>query len=119
MHRDFTPQVMKRDLSILLNEVEKSGGKSITIASDFEKLAAAFLKKHIKISPVVLKKVWSGMEFWDKLSPETLDKLSLFAGFQNWNDFQKALHGQNNAYLNYEDTPIIGRHPHSPKLAKK
>jgi hypothetical protein len=103
---------MKKDLSILLHEVEKTVGKSITLASDFEKLAAVFLKKHIMISPAVLKKVWGNIDFLDKLSPETLDKLALFAGFQSWNDFQKALHGQNDADLNYEDKPIGGHKTH-------
>lgn len=91
---------MKKDLKALLNEVERAFGKSVTVATDFEKMAAVFLKKHIVISPAVLKKLWSGIDIKDKLSTDTLDKLALFAGFQSWNDFRKALHGDDNACLN-------------------
>lgn len=36
-------------------------------------------------------------------SQRTLDRLALFAGFQDWKDLQKALHGTNDAALNYKD----------------
>ena len=39
----------------------------------------------------------------EKPSKKTLDRLALFAGFQNWKDLSKALHGENDARLNYDD----------------
>lgn len=39
----------------------------------------------------------------EKPSQRTLDRLALFAGFQDWKDLQKALHGTNDAALNYKD----------------
>ena len=36
-------------------------------------------------------------------SRPSLDRLALFAGFQDWKDLQKALHGTNDAALNYKD----------------
>jgi len=40
-----------------------------------------------------------------KLSPQTLDRLALFAGFQDWNDLHNALRGEVDASVNYEDGP--------------
>ena len=41
-------------------------------------------------------------ELLRKPNRKTLDRLSLLAGFQDWNDFQEALHGEANAQTNYE-----------------
>ena len=47
--------------------------------------------------------MWCYIKGKEKPSKETLDKLALFAGFQNWKDFQKTLHGETYAEINYED----------------
>jgi hypothetical protein len=36
-----------------------------------------------------------------KLTPSSLDKLALFVGFQNWKEFQNALHGDEDGQVNY------------------
>lgn len=42
----------------------------------------------------------------EKPKRETLDKISLFVGFQNWEDFQAALHGEADGQTNFgEDAP--------------
>jgi len=41
-------------------------------------------------------------ELLKKPNRKTLDRLSLLAGFQDWDDFQEALHGEANAQTNYE-----------------
>ena len=41
-------------------------------------------------------------ELLRKPNRKTLDRLSLLAGFQDWDDFQEALHGEANAQTNYE-----------------
>ena len=41
-------------------------------------------------------------ELLSKPNRKTLDRLSLLAGFQDWDDFQEALHGEANAQTNYE-----------------
>lgn len=42
----------------------------------------------------------------EKPKRETLDKISLFVGFQNWEGFQAALHGEDDGQNNFgEDVP--------------
>jgi hypothetical protein len=53
--------------------------------------------------PLALKKVLAYIHGIEKPKKETLDKLSLFVGFQDWDSFQKALHGEADASENYDD----------------
>ena len=94
---------MIRDVKLLLSEVEKDVGKSINLASDFEKLAHIFSKRHVAVSSLSLKKVWAHVSGAEKPSRETLDKLALFVGFQDWESFKETLHGDTDASVNYED----------------
>ncbi len=94
---------MLSELRLLLAEVERKVGKTINLSSDFEKLAHLFSKHGLHVSAVALKKVWHHVSVKEKPSQATLDKLALFTGFQSWNDFLKALHGDNSADLNYDD----------------
>ena len=41
-------------------------------------------------------------ELLKKPNRKTLDRLSLLAGFQDWDSFQDALHGEADAQSNYE-----------------
>lgn len=84
---------MKNDLKLLTKEVEKKVGKEINLSSDFEKLERIFSKHNILLKSQALKKVWGFIVGKEKPSKETLDKMALFAGFQDWESFQKALHG--------------------------
>ena len=95
--------MMKRDLQFLIQAVERKIGKTVGVTSDFERLAVAFSKHRIEMSGKVLKHVWGYLKGSEKPSIEVLDKLALFAGFQNWSDFQKALHGKTDAEINYEE----------------
>lgn len=54
--------------------------------------------------PLALKKVIDYLHGIEKPKKETLDKLSLFVGFQDWDSFQKALHGEAGASENYEES---------------
>ena len=56
-------------------------------------------KKRIALRKL-LEAVWK--EILRKPDRKTLDHLSLLAGFQDWESFQKALHGQNSADANYK-----------------
>lgn len=94
---------MKNDLALLTHEVEKKIGKKIALGSDFEKLASMFSVKHqLKISAGALHKVWGYVSGKEKPTKETLNKLALFVGYQSWDDFHEALHGENDGQLNYE-----------------
>ena len=48
-----------------------------------------------------LQKVTSMLHGIEKPKKETLDRLSLFVGFQDWEGFQKAIHGETSAEENY------------------
>ncbi|MCH4148482.1 MAG: hypothetical protein LKG25_08695 [Prevotella sp.] len=54
--------------------------------------------RHIKA-----QKVWKKVISGKRPSDETLDRLALLAGFQNWKDLKEALHGEGDASLNYDD----------------
>ncbi|MCI6551393.1 MAG: hypothetical protein MR450_11165 [Prevotella sp.] len=94
---------MKQDAKLLLNEVEKKVGKRIDLASDFEKLAHLFSLRHVPVSSMSLKKVWAHVQHAEKPSRETLDKLALFVGFQDWESFKETLHGDTDASVNYKN----------------
>lgn len=53
---------------------------------------------------IALRKLLEAVEkeILRKPDRKTLDHLSLLAGFQDWESFQKALHGQNSADANYK-----------------
>lgn len=55
------------------------------------------------VKSLALKKVIDYIHGIEKPKKETLDKLSLFVGFQDWDSFQKALHGEADASENYDD----------------
>jgi hypothetical protein len=95
-------KMMKRDLTALVKAVEKKFGQSVTMATDFEKLAFAFAKQHVALQPTMLKKLWAQITGAEKPSVELLDKVALFVGFQSWKDFKDALHGDDDGQTNYE-----------------
>ena len=51
-------KIMKRDLTVLVKAVEKKFGQSVTMATDFEKLAFAFARQHVTLHPTALKQLW-------------------------------------------------------------
>ena len=93
---------MKRDLKLLTVEVEKKLGKKIKGGTDFEKLSELLGKHHVKLNASALHKVWGYVTGKEKPSKETLDRLALFTGFQSWDDFHHALHGDDDGQVNYE-----------------
>ena len=52
-----------------------------------------------------LKKLMEAVEkeLLHKPNKKTLDRLSLLAGFQSWESFQEALHGEADAKTNYKE----------------
>ena len=43
--------------------------------------------------PIALKKVLGFLQGKEKPSKDVLDRLSLFVGFQDWDSFKEAVHG--------------------------
>jgi hypothetical protein len=52
-----------------------------------------------------LKKLLEAVEkeILKKPNRKTLDRLSLFVGYQDWESFQEAVHGEADGLSNYED----------------
>ena len=53
------------------------------------------------LRPLALKKVLAYLQGKEKPTKKTLDRLSLFVGFQDWESFKEAVHGDG-------DNRIIG-----------
>ena len=51
--------------------------------------------------PAALQKVTAYLRGLEKPSKDTLDRLSLFVGFQSWESFRRALNGEAAAWENY------------------
>ncbi len=54
------------------------------------------------MKPLALTKVKRYLHGVEKPKRETLDKLSLFIGFQDWNSFKATLNGETNGQENFE-----------------
>ena len=68
-----------------------------------ERLSDRLAVHQIHLETSSLKKLIGYFRGKEKPSKKTLDRLALFAGFQNWKDLSAALHGNSDARLNYED----------------
>lgn len=90
------------EIKKLIEAVEGTFGKSVKVGSDFEKLASAVWSKcEEHLSPNALKHLWNFFSNMDKPKRDTLDTLSMFVGFQNWEGFKSALHGESDGETNY------------------
>ena len=70
------------ELRKLKNAIEKERGKKL-------------------LKPIALKKVLTYIQGKEKPKQKTLDRISLFVGFQNWESFKEAVHGE-------DDGKIVG-----------
>lgn len=95
---------MKRDLRLLLAEIgKKMKQEPQQVAADLDHVSMALAGRHVNLSSASLKKLWKVLSGERKLSNETLDRLALFAGFQDWHDLLDALHGDADASVNYNE----------------
>ena len=70
---------------------------------ELRKLKNAIEKERRKklLKPIALKKVLAYIQGKEKPKQKTLDRISLFGGFQNWESFKEAVHGE-------DDGKIVG-----------
>lgn len=70
---------------------------------ELRKLKEAIEKQRNRklLKPVALKKVIAYLKGKEKPTKATLDRMSLFVGFQDWESFKEAVHGGS-------DNKIIG-----------
>ena len=95
---------MKRDLRLLLAEVgKKMKQEPQQVVADLDHVSMALAKRHVNLSSASLRKLWKILSGKHKLSNETLNRLALFAGFQDWRGLQDALHGDVDASVNYNE----------------
>ena len=94
---------MRKKLRTIIEELGQRTYMRKELASDLERLSDRLALYHIHLGSASLKKVIGYFKGKEKPSKKTLDRLALFAGFQNWKDLSAALHGENDAKLNYED----------------
>lgn len=94
---------MKKKFRTIIEELGQKTHARKELASDLERLSGRLALHHIHLESASLKKLIGYFTGKEKPSKKTLDRLALFAGFQNWKDLNAALHGENDAKLNYED----------------
>lgn len=64
------------------------------------------IEREVKLKPSklpALNKVAGYLQGKEKPKKETLDRLALFVGFQDWESFRDALHGDADAETNYDE----------------
>lgn len=93
---------MKKEMGKLLLEVEKKLGKTVSAATDFDKMASRISRNHtFTVTGHALKTIWGFISTHEKPSKHTLDRLSIFVGYQDWDSFQEALSGEVDGQENY------------------
>ena len=67
-------------------------------------MCAKLLISRMEKKRIELRKLLEAVEkeILKKPNKKVLDRLSLFAGYQDWDGFQKALHGQSGGFSNYD-----------------
>ena len=57
----------------------------------------------IPLKMLALDKLSKYIKGTEKPSRETLDKISLLVGFQDWEDFREAIHGETDGQENFKE----------------
>ncbi|MCI6671369.1 MAG: hypothetical protein SOZ07_03835 [Prevotella sp.] len=94
---------MKTNLKNLVDEVAQKAPHITDVAADLEKVSQRLKKHKINLEVKSLKRIYGYFVGKEKPTKKTLDRIALFAGFQNWKDLQTAIHGDSDAQLNYND----------------
>ena len=102
---------MNRDLKLFITEVEDKMELSHQSAAGMEQRLTDVYRHKTGGKGLSLSRVWKILAGKGSLSAESKDRLALLAGFQSWDDFKDALHGNADAQINYEDDAL----PASPK----
>ena len=91
---------MKKKFRAIIEDLGHKTQVRKELVADVEKLSSRLAVYHINLETTSLKRL---IGYFNGKEKPSLDRLALFAGFQNWKDLSKALHGDNDAKLNYED----------------
>ncbi len=84
---------MKKSFKYFIEELWKRKGGAKASGLDFDRVSE-WLKKHdINLESRSLKKLWKYVSTTERPKRKTLDRLSLFAGFQDWDELQRVFRG--------------------------
>ena len=102
---------MNRDLKILLTEVEDKKKRPHQSVVNMGHWLMGVCRHKSGGNSLSLSRIWKMLAGKEQLSVKAKDRIALLAGFQSWDDFKDALHGNADAQINYEDDAL----PASPK----
>lgn len=82
-------KVMKRRWNELLHVVGSRLVEHAKPQKDFEQASTVLAHNHVHLSAGSLKRLWGYLTGHEKPSIEFLNRLALFAGFQDWESLRK------------------------------
>lgn len=82
-------KVMKRRWNELLHHGESRLVEHAKPQKDFEQASTVLAHNHVHLSAGSLKRLWGYLTGHEKPSTEFLNRLALFAGFQDWESLRK------------------------------
>ena len=94
---------MEKALKNFISQFQQKIPQLISLSVDYDKVSKKLKQYHINLESKSLHKLWGYIQTKEKPSKKTLDRLALVAGFHTWQDLLKAIHGNCDGQLNYED----------------
>lgn len=95
------------EITELRHRIELSINRKIKTPADFDFLAGVVWERlHETISPTTLKRLWGYIDGADTTRNSTLNLLSQFIGYQDWDAFLKELENNNEI----QSASILSRH---------
>lgn len=85
---------MKKSLKNLIEDLEQYKKIPKEAKIDFERVSKFLSLHHVNLKSSSLKRLWKYMTTAEKPRKSTLDRLSIFAGFQDWNELQRTFKGE-------------------------
>lgn len=92
---------MKTNLRNLLEEIRHKALHLDEISHDLHKLSDWFKLHYESFETETLHKITDHLKKINRPSDKMLDTLSMFAGFQSWEDFRKTIHGETDGQINF------------------
>lgn len=95
------------EITELRHRIERSINRKVKTPADFDFLAGVVWERlHETISPTTLKRLWGYIDGADTTRNSTLNLLSQFIGYQDWDAFLKELESNNEI----QSASILSRH---------
>ncbi len=111
---------MRQTINIFLKEHRKRMQEDFHLTqADFERISKMLSSRHVHLRSSSLKKMWEVALGKRKLSKHTLNRLALFAGFQDWDDLDDAIHGEVDASVNYKEKGAGHAQKHQQMVVNK